>query len=92
MEAARERSDWSVLSTLLRLAQRDGWRVEFDSQQILVSSRRAAAGVIVLPSRLMRHARASGWSVAMAPGRISLRHPAVRQPVTLRLGEELPPG
>jgi hypothetical protein len=85
MEAARERTDWSVLSTLLRLAQRDGWRVEFDSNQVLVSSRRAAAGVLVLPTRLMRHARASGWKAAMSHGRIGLRHPAVRQAVTLRL-------
>ena len=85
MEAARERTDWSVLSTLLRLAQRDGWRVEFASNQVLVSSRREAAGVLVLPTRLMRHARASGWHAAVGRGRIGLRHPAVRQAVTLRL-------
>ncbi|MDN3567965.1 hypothetical protein QWZ14_26595 [Paeniroseomonas aquatica] len=86
MQAAFDRTDWSVLSTLLRLAQRDGWRVEFSSDQVMVSSRRAAAGVVVLPSRLMRHARASGWSAAIAPGRIGLRHPSVRQSVLLRLG------
>lgn len=86
MQAALERTDWSVLSTLLRLAQREGWRVEFGHDQILVSSRRDLDGVVVLPSRLMRHARASGWSAAMAPGRIGLRHPAVRQAVQLRLG------
>ena len=85
MQAARERTDWSVLSTLLRLAQRDGWRVEFDADQVLVSSRQPMQGVLILPSRLMRHARASGWSAAMAPGRIGLRHPSVRQSVTLRL-------
>ncbi len=87
MEAARDRTDWSILSTLLRLAQREGWRVEFEADQVLVSSRRATTGVIVLPSRLIRHARASGWQAAIAPGRIGLRHPAVRQAVTLRLGE-----
>ena len=86
MQYALERTDWSVLSTLLRLAQRDGWRVEFGSDQILVSSRRALDGVLVLPSRLMRHARASGWHTAVAPGRIGLRHPAVRQAVLLHLG------
>ena len=85
MQAALEKTDWSVLSTLLRLAQRDGWRVEFDSDRVMVSSRRTLSGVVMLPSRLMRHARASGWSVAMAPGRIGLRHPAVRQAVLLRL-------
>jgi hypothetical protein len=87
MEAARDRTDWSILSTLLRLAQREGWRVEFEADHVLVSSRRATAGVIVLPSRLIRHARASGWQAAITPGRIGLRHPAVRQAVTLRLGE-----
>lgn len=85
MHAAIERTDWSVLSTLLRLAQRDGWRVEFSSDQVMVSSRRALEGVVVLPFRLMRHARASGWSAAIAPDRIGLRHPAVRQAVLLRL-------
>ncbi|MBL6457683.1 hypothetical protein JMJ55_20305 [Belnapia sp. T6] len=85
MEAALQRTDWSVLSTLLRLAQREGWRVEFDTHEVVVSSRRAAAGVIHLPSRLMRHARASGWHAAITPGRIGLRHPAVRQAVTVRL-------
>jgi hypothetical protein len=85
MQALREQTDWSVLSTLLRLAQRDGWRVEFDIDQVLVSSRREVRGVLVLPSRLMRHARASGWNAAVAPGRIGLRHPAVRQSVTLWL-------
>lgn len=87
MQAALERTDWSVLSTLLRLAQREGWRVEFGSDQILISSRRTLEeGVLVLPSRLMRHARAGGWNAVMAPGRIGLRHPAVRQAVLLRLG------
>jgi hypothetical protein len=86
MEAAAPRTDWSVLSTLLRLAQREGWRVEFEVDHVEVSSRRARPGVIGLPSRLIRHARASGWHAAISPGRIGLRHPAVRQAVTLRLG------
>jgi hypothetical protein len=59
---------------------------------VQVSSRRAMAGVIVLPSRLIRHAKASGWQAAVAPGRIGLRHPSVRQAVTLRLGEGDPAG
>jgi hypothetical protein len=92
MEAAHPRTDWSILSTLLRLAQREGWRVEFEADQVQVSSRRAKAGVIVLPSRLIRHAKASGWQAAVAPGRIGLRHPSVRQAVTLRLGEGDPAG
>lgn len=85
MQAGLPRTDWTVLSTLLRLAQREGWRVEFDDDRVHVSSRRAMAGVMVLPCRLMLHARANGWSAAIAPGRIGLRHPAVRHAVTLRL-------
>ncbi|TCZ54630.1 hypothetical protein [Roseicella aquatilis] len=86
MQPALARTDWSVLSTLLRLAQRDGWQVEFAPDRILVSSRRAAQGVIPLPARLVRHARSCGWQTAIRRGEIGLRHPAVRQGVTLRLG------
>lgn len=85
MQPALDRTDWSVLSTLLRLAQRDGWRVEFSPDRILVTSRRAAEGVITLPATVMRHARGAGWQAAVRPGEITLRHPAVRQGVTLRL-------
>jgi hypothetical protein len=85
MHAGLPQTDWSILSTLLRLAQRDGWRVEFDYDRVQVSSRRSLEGVVVLPCRLMRHARANGWDVAMARGRIGLRHPAVRHAVTLQL-------
>jgi phage protein D len=90
MQPAFDRTDWSVLSTLLRLAQRDGWRVEFTPERILVSSRRAAEGVVMLPATLVRHARASGWQTAIQAGEIALRHPAVRQSVTLRLGSRWP--
>lgn len=85
MQPALDRTDWSVLSTLLRLAQRDGWRVEFSPDQILVSSRQAVDGVITLPAGLMRHARGAGWQSVVRAGEISLRHPAVRQGVTVRL-------
>lgn len=86
MQPAFDRTDWSVLSSLLRLAQREGWQVEFAPDRILVSSRRAAEGVIQLPTLLVRHARSCGWQTAVRNGEIGLRHPAVRQGVTLRLG------
>jgi hypothetical protein len=86
MQPAFDRTDWSVLSTLLRMAQRDGWRVEFAPDRILVSSRRATEGVITLPAVLVRQARSCGWQAAIRSGEIALRHPAVRQGVTLRLG------
>jgi hypothetical protein len=62
MQPAFDRTDWSVLSTLLRMAQRDGWRVEFAPDCVLVSSRRATEGVVTLPAVLVRHAedRAGG--------------------------------
>jgi hypothetical protein len=85
MQPAFDRTDWSVLSTLLRTAQREGWRVEFAPDRILVSSRRAMEGVIALPASLMQHARSTGWQAAIRSGEIALRHPAVRQGVTLRL-------
>lgn len=86
MQPAFDRTDWSVLSSLLRLAQREGWRVEFAPDRILVSSRQATEGILVLPASLVRHARDGGWQMAMRSGEIALRHPAVRQGVTLRLG------
>ncbi len=86
MQPALDRTDWSVLSALLRTAQREGWRVEFAPDCILLSSRRAAEGVIILPATLVRHARGSGWQAVIRPGEIALRHPAVRQAVMLRLG------
>lgn len=87
MQPAFDRTDWSVLSTLLRMAQREGWRVEFAPDRILVSSRRAAEGIIILPAALVRHARSCGWQAAVRGREIALRHPAVRQGVTLRLGQ-----
>lgn len=86
MQPAFDRTDWSVLSTFLRMAQRDGWRVEFAPDCVLVSSRRAMEGVITLPATLVRHARSCGWQAAIRAGEVALRHPAVRQGVTLRLG------
>ncbi|MDO9708008.1 hypothetical protein [Paracraurococcus lichenis] len=85
MQPAFDRTDWSVLSSLLRLAQREGWRVEFAPDRILVTNRRAAEGVTILPAALMRHARHGGWQAAVQPGEIALRHPSVRQQVMLRL-------
>jgi hypothetical protein len=87
MQPALERTDWSVLSTLLRIAQRDGWRVEFAPDRILVSSRRALPGVVPLPALLVRHARSCGWQMAVRRGEIGLRHPSVRQGITLRLAD-----
>ena len=86
MQPAFDRTDWSVLSTFLRMAQRDGWRVEFAPDRVLVSSRRMTEGVVTLPAVLVRHARSCGWQTAIRPGEVALRHPAVRQGVTLRLG------
>jgi|APCry1669188879_1035177.scaffolds.fasta_scaffold167054_1 hypothetical protein len=86
MQPAFDRTDWSVLSTLLRTAQRDGWRVEFAPDRILVSSRRATEGILMLPAVLVRQARSCGWQAVIRAGEIGLRHPAVRQGVTLRLG------
>ncbi|MBK1660870.1 hypothetical protein [Paracraurococcus ruber] len=86
MQPAFDRTDWSVLSALLRLAQREGWRVEFAPDRILVSSRRAAAGIVALPAVLLRHARGGGWHCAVRGEEVALRHPAVRHRVTLRLG------
>ena len=86
MQPAFLRTDWSVLSSLLRLAQCDGWRVEFSDDQVLVShSRTATEGVVVLPAALMRHARANTWQVSRLPEGFLLRHAAVRQRVNLRL-------
>lgn len=86
MQPAFDRTDWSVLSTLLRLAQREGWRVEFATDGILVSRRQAAEGVIGLPAVLMRQARSGGWQAVIRRGDVTLRHASVRQVVTLRLG------
>ncbi|MDI3306179.1 MAG: hypothetical protein QJR07_03675 [Acetobacteraceae bacterium] len=85
MQPAYLRTDWSVLSCLLRLAQREGWGVEFREDHILVSNRRAEEGVIVLPAVLMRHARSSGWQANRMPDGYMLRHPAVRQSISLQL-------
>ncbi|GGC59162.1 hypothetical protein GCM10011504_41740 [Siccirubricoccus deserti] len=88
MIPALYRTDWSVLSTLLRLAQREGWWVEFTADHILVRSRRCGLGVVMLPARLLRQAREHGWQRVVRPDEITLRHPAVRQGVTLRLAAE----
>jgi hypothetical protein len=85
MDPALQRTDWSVLSTLLRLAQTEGWRVAFEPDQVLVAARNQRPGVVALPARLMRHARAAGWQAVVRPKEIGLRHPAVRQPVTLQM-------
>lgn len=86
MRPACLHTDWSVLSCLLRLAQREGWRVEFQDDRILVSGHRLAEGVVMLPATLMHHARASGWQASRQPGGLMLRHPSVRQSVSLNLG------
>jgi hypothetical protein len=88
MIPAADPTDWSILSTLLRLAQREGWWVEFAADRILVRSRAHRLGAVMLPARLLWQAREHGWQRVVRPDEIALRHPAVRQSVTLRLGEE----
>lgn len=85
MQPAFHSTDWSVLSALLRLAQRDGWRVEFAGQDIFLSSRRAVRGAMVLPASLVGQARANGWRMVAQDGGLLLRHPTVRHQVSLRL-------
>ncbi len=85
MSLAILRSDWSLLSKLLRLAQRDGWNVSFRNGSVLVLPRRAVRGVVVLPAALLGYARQAGWSVARRPGSFELRHPAVRHRIEVRL-------
>jgi hypothetical protein len=92
MQPAYDRTDWSVLSTLLRLAQREGWRVDFTSDRVLVSNRRAAEGVVPLPATLIHHARSHGWQIEIRTAEITLRHASVRQGVTLQLGMRADPG
>jgi hypothetical protein len=79
------RTDWSLLSALLRLAQRDGWNVSFGKGSVLVFPKRAARGVLVLPAALLGHARKAGWRVARRAGGFELRHPAVRHRIEVRL-------
>jgi hypothetical protein len=88
MIPALDRTDWSVLSTLLRLAQREGWWVEFAADRILVRSRNRGLGTVMLPARLVHQAREHGWQRVVRPDEIALHHPAVRQAVTLRLAGE----
>ena len=85
MALADLRTDWSRLSALLRLAQRDGWNVSFDRGSVLVVPKRAARGILVLPAALLGHARKAGWRVARRAGGFELRHPAVRHRIEVRL-------
>ncbi len=85
MALADLRTDWSLLSTLLRLAQRDGWNVSFREGLVLVVPKRAARGVLVLPAALLGHARGAGWRVARRAGGFELHHPAVRHRIEVRL-------
>ena len=85
MALAILRTDWSLLSTLLRLAQRDGWNVSFGKGFVLVVPKRAVRGVVVLPAALLGHARAAGWRVARRSGGYDLRHPEVRHRIEVRL-------
>ena len=79
------RTDWSRLSTLLRLAQRDGWAVSFGEGSVLVAPKRAARGVLVLPAALLGHARQAGWRVARRAEGFELQHPAVRHRIKVKL-------
>jgi hypothetical protein len=86
VQPARDATDWSVLASLLRAAQREGWRVEFGTEGIRLFCLRATERVVVLPCALLGQARAEGWQVATRRGHIALRHPAVRQQVRVQLG------
>ena len=80
------RTDWALLSALLRRAQRDGWNVTFKNGSVLVVPRQSPApGVAVLPAALLGQARATGWSVSRREGGFELRHPAVRHRIEVRL-------
>lgn len=59
--------------------------MEFAGQTIFMSSRREVRGVLVLPAVLVGQARAGGWQVVPKEGGLTLRHPAVRQEIALRL-------
>ena len=85
MASANPLTDWSLLSTLLRLAQRDGWNISFGKELVLVVHRRAARGVLVLPAALLGHARGAGWRVARRPWGFELHHPAVRHRIEVRV-------
>jgi hypothetical protein len=85
MSFVHPRTDWSVLSALLRLAQREGWTPAFGNGRVRLVHRRAAEGVVVLPAALLTHARQTGWRVARRPQGFELRHLAVRHRVELRL-------
>jgi hypothetical protein len=102
MQLAFDGTDWSVLSHLLRCAQRDGWRIRFHPDSVEISSARPApSGVVVLPAALLRVAREAGWQVGRqaaadrggggggapaAQASLALRHPSVHQRVRLVLG------
>ncbi len=85
MTFANLQTDWSLLSKMLRLAQSDGWDIEFGNDRVLVAHRHARRGVVVLPASLLRHAREEGWRVVRRPSGFELHHPAVRQPVEVSL-------
>lgn len=85
MALAHPRTDWSLLSALLRIAQREGWGVSFSNGRVLVAHGRAALGVVVLPAALLKHARDNGWRAARRPGGFELSHPRVRHRIELRL-------
>lgn len=79
------RTDWSLLSALLRLAQREGWGVSFSNGRVLVAHRRAGGAVVVLPAALLKHARENGWRAARRPAGFELSHPLVRHRIELSL-------
>ncbi len=85
MAFANLQTDWSLLSKMLRLAQRDGWDIAFREDRVLVAHRRARSGVVVLPTSLLGHAREEGWRVVRRPTGFELHHPSVRQWVEVSL-------
>ena len=85
MASADPLTDWSLLSKLLRLAQKDGWNIAFGNGSVLVAHQRAERGVVVLPAGLLSHARQGGWRIERRPSGFELRHPAVRHRIEVRL-------
>lgn len=85
MRPAFDPTDWTVLSHLLRLAQRAGWQVAFHGAQVEIAPVWVAPGIVALPARLLREARQAGWQLGRGEpaSALMLRHPAVREPVRL---------
>ena len=82
MTHADPRTGWPLLFGLLRSALRGDWDVRcLGGGRVSVTHPRAAPGMAVAPSALLRHTREAGWRAARRPGGFELSHPAVRRRV-----------